>query len=115
MDKIHLLFVTIASDINEQEHIFTMKQGEAIKICQEENRLWILKLSAGPVSGFIISRQTASLTLEKVLPCGIRGQGKWGSGYYRYFILPIQLQKQLAKWNWITVGKEVILSAFSRV
>ena len=36
MDKIHLLFVTIASDINEQEHIFTMKQGEAIKICQEE-------------------------------------------------------------------------------
>lgn len=36
MDKIHLLFVTIASDINEQEHIFIMKQGEAIKICQEE-------------------------------------------------------------------------------
>lgn len=36
MDKIHLLFVTIASDINEQEHIFTMKQGDTIKICQEE-------------------------------------------------------------------------------
>ena len=36
MDKIHLLFVTISSDINEQEHIFTMKQGETIEICQEE-------------------------------------------------------------------------------
>lgn len=35
MDKIHLLFVTIASDINEQEHILTMKQ-RPFKICQEE-------------------------------------------------------------------------------
>lgn len=77
MDKIHLLFVTIASDINEQEHILTMKQGEAIQDLSGGNRLWILKLSAG-LSGFIISRQTApsSLTLEKVIPGGIRGQGK---------------------------------------
>lgn len=43
MDKIHLLFVTIASDINEQEHILTMKQGEAIQDLSGGNRLWIVK------------------------------------------------------------------------
>ena len=36
VEKIHLLFVVIASDINEQEHIFTLKQGAAIKTCQWE-------------------------------------------------------------------------------
>lgn len=82
-----LLFVTIASD-NEQEHILTMKQGEAIQDLSGGNRLWILKLSAGPVpwaSSFLVADSPSSLTLEKVIYL----VGSGGQGEVRVWVLQL--------------------------
>lgn len=84
MEKIHLLFVVIASYINEQEHIFTLKQGAAIKTCPLEmgsgNNRCLLDLT---LHSFIASKQMhpfSSLTPENVLPDGTLGEESEGRG-----------------------------------